>query len=347
MCTCQSCRKASCCDASSICMYITITIIQVGTACLWALIIFPKIHLLNVITSIVLTAFFALSLLYEMSCFNVTVFSDPGSVPEWWKELALPVWQQRAQARILTANMARGAPTLQPTPSTSIQTVDSVEEEQETTLQQFRGDWSNTEGTDAFERITWCEKCQNVRPERAHHCSVCDICVLRMDHHCGFVSNCVGQWNYKSFLLFCISTPIAALFYIAGAVLAAIQVFKIRSDSTKSFFILLPLLFWAFILFILSVFALSMFIDSIRMTQHNLTSIEDHGARLESIEVVKDGKVTKKQIRGAWDEGSGTQNAIWVMGRDWCGRINPFSKPRIPFDGLYYPHPPDLLPLRH
>jgi len=30
----------------------------------------------------------------------------------------------------------------------------------------------------------FCEKCQCKKPERSHHCRVCQRCVLKMDHHC-------------------------------------------------------------------------------------------------------------------------------------------------------------------
>lgn len=29
-----------------------------------------------------------------------------------------------------------------------------------------------------------CHKCSDYKPPRAHHCSACGVCVLKMDHHC-------------------------------------------------------------------------------------------------------------------------------------------------------------------
>ncbi|CAG2164560.1 unnamed protein product [Oppiella nova] len=62
-----------------------------------------------------------------------------------------------------------------------------------------------------------CDNCFMIKPDRAHHCSVCDQCVLKMDHHCPWfvtitchtipllhrlVNNCVSFSNYKFFILF-------------------------------------------------------------------------------------------------------------------------------------------------
>ncbi|XP_063832404.1 palmitoyltransferase ZDHHC15B isoform X1 [Ostrinia nubilalis] len=50
--------------------------------------------------------------------------------------------------------------------------------------------------------VRYCNRCVLVKPDRAHHCSICSRCVLKMDHHCPWVNNCVCYHNYKFFMLF-------------------------------------------------------------------------------------------------------------------------------------------------
>lgn len=33
-----------------------------------------------------------------------------------------------------------------------------------------------------------CRRCKTFKPQRAHHCSVCQRCIIKMDHHCPYVT---------------------------------------------------------------------------------------------------------------------------------------------------------------
>jgi len=40
------------------------------------------------------------------------------------------------------------------------------------------------EGVSLVEAVSMCGKCIAPKPPRTHHCSVCNRCILKMDHHC-------------------------------------------------------------------------------------------------------------------------------------------------------------------
>ena len=51
-------------------------------------------------------------------------------------------------------------------------------------------------------------------PSSARARRYCGRCVLKMDHHCPWVNNCIGYNNYKFFMLFCSYATITS-FYVA------------------------------------------------------------------------------------------------------------------------------------
>ncbi|GBF99728.1 S-acyltransferase-like [Raphidocelis subcapitata] len=77
-------------------------------------------------------------------------------------------------------------------------------------------------------RPRFCKHCRAWKPERAHHCSVSGRCVLRMDHYCIWVVNCVGLLNYKFFLQFLAYTLLASLLAVALLVKPVVDFFAGR-----------------------------------------------------------------------------------------------------------------------
>ncbi|KAB1218956.1 putative protein S-acyltransferase 14 [Morella rubra] len=111
----------------------------------------------------ILILFHFLLVMLLWSYFSV-VLTDPGSVPPNWRPA---IDEERGEADPLNGS-----------------------------------DFSNLPANLANQRIRFCRKCNQLKPPRCHHCSVCGRCVLKMDHHCVWVVNCVGALNYKYFLLF-------------------------------------------------------------------------------------------------------------------------------------------------
>lgn len=60
-----------------------------------------------------------------------------------------------------------------------------------------------------------CQKCARGKPPRSHHCRVCRTCVLRMDHHCPWLNNCVGHGNYRVFAQFLLYSTCATCHALA------------------------------------------------------------------------------------------------------------------------------------
>ncbi|KAF9122598.1 hypothetical protein BGW39_009635 [Mortierella sp. 14UC] len=59
-----------------------------------------------------------------------------------------------------------------------------------------------------------CKRCHLPKPERTHHCSVCKKCILKYDHHCPWIHNCVGHFNHRYFLMFLTYLTTACVYFV-------------------------------------------------------------------------------------------------------------------------------------
>lgn len=60
--------------------------------------------------------------------------------------------------------------------------------------------------------INKCMSCKVLRPKDTHHCSDCHYCILDRENHCPWMNNCVGLFNRKSYLLFCMYSVISVTY---------------------------------------------------------------------------------------------------------------------------------------
>ncbi|XP_054852569.1 palmitoyltransferase ZDHHC15 isoform X2 [Eublepharis macularius] len=105
--------------------------------------------------------------------------------------------------------------------------------------------------------IRFCDRCQLIKPDRCHHCSVCAMCVLKMDHHCPWVNNCIGFSNYKFFLLFLAYSLLYCMYIAATVFKYFIKFWKAELTNGRSKFHILFLLFVAIMFFVSLLFLFS------------------------------------------------------------------------------------------
>ncbi|XP_022184419.1 palmitoyltransferase ZDHHC15 isoform X11 [Nilaparvata lugens] len=118
--------------------------------------------------------------------------------------------------------------------------------------------------------IRYCDKCCVIKPDRAHHCSVCGECVLKMDHHCPWVNNCVSFTNYKFFILFLAYALLYCIFITLTSLRYFIMFWKGELIGMGRFHIL-------FLFFIAAMFAISLvslFIYHCYLVMRNLSTLE-------------------------------------------------------------------------
>ncbi|XP_010422733.1 PREDICTED: probable protein S-acyltransferase 12 [Camelina sativa] len=159
----------------------------------------------------------------------------------------------------------------------------------------------------AFGSLGYCTKCRNVKPPRCHHCSVCQRCVLKMDHHCVWIVNCVGARNYKFFLLFLFYTFFETLLDVIVLLPSFIEFFSqaVKHSSSPGKLASLVLAFVLNFAFVLSL--LCFVVMHLSLLSSNTTSVEVHE---------KNGEVRWKYDLGKkknFEQVFGKKKAFWLL----------------------------------
>jgi len=199
-------------------------------------------------------------------------------------------------------------------------------------VQSFRGTIPIAPSRPEFQpgKATLCKRCQKSRPERAHHCQFCGFCVLRYDHHCPWINNCVGYRNHKFFLLLvfygCLASFVALATSIPELLSCVCMLTGIEDRSnlaTKNLATSTVVAFLAFgaIALFLSILLTLLLITYVPFAAQNLTTVEE----------------TYTNMTNPFDLGATLANLEQIFGLpgpDWVLPIRPL-RPRT--DGIFFP----------
>ncbi|XP_071444110.1 palmitoyltransferase ZDHHC15B isoform X2 [Hetaerina americana] len=155
--------------------------------------------------------------------------------------------------------------------------------------------------------IRFCDKCWHVKPDRAHHCSVCGECVLKMDHHCPWVNNCVAYTNYKFFVLFLAYALLYCLYIAFTTLRYFIDFWKTQLEGLGRFHILF--LFFVAVMFAVSL--VSLFCYHCYLVAHNRSTLESFRAPIFRSGPDKDGFSLGKYNN--FQQVFGTSKKLWFL----------------------------------
>ncbi|QCE07920.1 probable protein S-acyltransferase 15 isoform X1 [Vigna unguiculata] len=177
-----------------------------------------------------------------------------------------------------------------------------------------------------------CDKCFVYKPPRTHHCRVCRRCILKMDHHCLWINNCVGYWNYKAFFVFVLYATISSIY---ATVIFISCVFQkdwdlIKGSSLKIFYVL-----YGTMMVGLTITLLTLFGWHVYLVLHNMTTIEYHEGNRAKWLAMKSGQSYRHPFNiGAY------RNITSILGPNMLKWLCPTEVSHLK-EGVSFPTPRD------
>lgn len=193
-------------------------------------------------------------------------------------------------------------------------------------------------------RFRVCRTCHVWKPDRCHHCSRCDRCILKMDHHCPWFPGCVGFNNQKYFIQFLLYGTIYSFSILAFTSAQLIYWFK---SGQYEYELINFLLLSVWLLAVAVSISLGCFTGfSVYQVTKNRTTVEMHLLRRyrEELEVLAEAcNPIGSPKENAYDLGSSSENWKDVMGCSWFEWLFPIPTSRsmknrnsLDYKGLYY-----------
>ncbi|KAJ3247524.1 Palmitoyltransferase [Chytriomyces hyalinus] len=173
--------------------------------------------------------------------------------------------------------------------------------------------------------LRFCRKCNAFKPPRAHHCSECKRCVLKMDHHCPWLNNCVGFYNHGYFVRFICSVGLASSYLLC---LFGVYLTRLINSQQYSFHSIPNLLKYyapapsnlALVIMIVNVIILVILLLTVGiLSLWQLYYIASNTTTIESLENDKIDSLVRKGVisstkRYPYDLGSALENMKTVLG---------------------------------
>jgi len=176
-----------------------------------------------------------------------------------------------------------------------------------------------------------CKWCGKYKPDRCHHCRVCQTCILKMDHHCPWIYNCVGFYNYKYFFLLLFYTMLDLQFMLWTMPESMVRAIDENAPFLQMFFVLFGLTLAFFmgslvtLFFGFHIWLTSLGLTTIEFCEKRLPKKNEGGGSGSCMECCENDSMFNLGLCGNLQATLGDNPLLWLL---------PFSGPSG--DGLIY-----------